>query len=305
MSKGVNPPLKLRFNIHLTRDVEPTHLGSALRSAFGWSLRGSACALGLPPDCIGCPVQRDCLYSRLFDPLPPLAPVHPSFTAGIPGYAIAVQPSHDQRPLRTGQVLHAALLLLAPQPEDLPVIEQALFKAVDRNRGFLNGVARIGAGERVPLPTPQLPDNPSPPTDGRTVPQKIRLHLESPLAVKLKSEDLRQGHAFNAELIWRLAWRRLQQWAQCSGAPIPNGEPWRQAFKTLSLDATALRHVVTFRDSKRHDNKQPLAGFVGELAMTGNPEALVTAQQLLHVVVPLQIGKDTAFGLGVARLSAD
>ncbi|MCS6997551.1 MAG: hypothetical protein NZ533_11515 [Casimicrobiaceae bacterium] len=271
----------------------------ALRSALGWSLRRQVCATGAP-HCEGCALRTKCLYGRVFDPLPPERPIHPSLTSGIPGYALRAVSDAET------DALQFELVVLAPQPLDVPMLAAALVGAVNGNRQFLEGRARVTQITEQALASPlPLPEPPSLEDDQAQQPAQFELRCLTPLAVKQDNVELTSGEALRAETLWRLAWRRLTQYAQLIGATMPDPAPWRAAALRLSADASALRLWRTARTSKTQQGRvHPIAGLLGSIRVRGPARDVAVLHALLSKAAPLQLGKDTVFGCGAVELGS-
>lgn len=295
---SASAPIRLHLTLGLGRAAGATtalEATVALRSAFGWALRRQVCVTQAPR-CDGCPLRARCAYGRLFDPAPPVAPIHPSLTSGIPGYALAPAPEQPEDP----QSRAIEFTLLAPERGDPALVAAMLAAAIDGNRGYLGGNARLDCIRDEPLAAIRLPERPSASADtdaGSAV--GFTLHAESPLAIKQDNRELTRGDDLRSETLWRLAWRRLTQYAQLVGSTLPDPAPWRAAALACTADGTRLIRVSTQRRSQTQGGRvYAIEGLVGPIEVRGPRRAIVPLHDLLARAAPLQLGKDTVFGLG-------
>lgn len=299
---GIRLGLVAQMNDH-TRSPSPHAAALALRSVFGWSLRRQVCVTRAKT-CEGCPVRTVCIYGRIFDPLPPRHPLHPSFTTGIPGYAIAGLTASGA----TTAAIDLDFRLLAPREADVATVERALVRAVDGNTHFFGGGFRARIDGVRPLEPIVLPreDEWTQIPHGETTPSqaRFRMHCQSPLAIKQDNRDLLSGAAITGETLWRLAWRRLTQFAQLVDAdPLPDPTPWREAAARLAVDARALRpHRLERTSQTQAGRTHPVTGLLGTIIVHGSAGDVQLLHRLLAAAAPLQIGKDTVFGCGRIEL---
>lgn len=296
----IQPPALLRVSISLQTGApgHPVETTIALRSAFGWAFRRGVCVTGAAA-CEGCPLRASCAYGRIFDPAPVAGPLHPSLTGRIPGFAL--RPA--QTPNTGAGQRDFELVLLAPKAGDLRLLLAILPLAIESNRAFFDGRAGI-RGDLLwqTLPAPTLGGSPPAVVPEVADATTLRLDCLTPLAIKQDNVELRRPDHLRSETIWRLAWRRLTQYCQLAGQPLPDPTPWREAALRLSCNGSGLRFERHSRVSRSQDRRHPIDGFVGPLTLTGAPRDIARLRALLAAVLPLQIGKDTVFGLGSVRL---
>ncbi|MFN3629277.1 MAG: CRISPR system precrRNA processing endoribonuclease RAMP protein Cas6 [Casimicrobiaceae bacterium] len=319
------PPQCFAFDILLPESSRPHPVDAtmALRSAFGWTFRRQVC-LTRAPSCEGCPLRSRCAYGRIFDPAPVEKPLHPSLTGRIPGFALRPAPMRQNGTDAAGTPNRQRfeLILLAPMSDDLGLIRALLPRAVIGNRGFFGGAATLAdlSLRALDRPTAALAGAPAaaaadaaeaaaetPPTEAPEATPKaqasLTLHCHTPLSIKQDNIELRSASALRAETLWRLGWRRLTQWCQLSDEPLPEAVTYRAAALRLRCDASRLSYERHTRKSMTQGGRShPVDGFVGRIDLHGAAADIRLLRMLLAAVLPLQLGKDTVFGLGVCSL---
>lgn len=153
-------PVRLRFTATVETPIAlPAYAGSALRGAFGHSLRALACTTRAP-DCDGCALVSTCPYPAVFAPrhIPTHIPTHTENSSiqhktrddsppyAIEPYSCKTQTSHPTQPLPRslieGEALVFHMVLWGPAREHLAIILMAWQRALAR-----------GLGLRLPAPT--------------------------------------------------------------------------------------------------------------------------------------------------------
>lgn len=198
-------------------------------------------------------------------------------------------------------------MLIAPAEGDLLLMKALLPRVVNGNRGFFGGSGVLEALEVTAMPAPLdvLEGATAQPPVGAAGEQEasLTLHCHTPLAIKQDNAELTRADTLRAETLWRIAWRRLTQYCQLAQAALPDAQPWRAAALGLRCDPSGLRYERHMRRSATQGGRlHPVNGFVGSLVLQGRASDIRALSRLLAATLPLQLGKDTVFGLGVCSL---
>lgn len=270
-----------------------------LRGALGASLRKGLC-MTRAKECPACILARDCLFPRLFSPLP-AAKAPPPF---------CVVPDMDAKSrYDASETFGFSLKLFATGVDYLPFFIQAWRMAGESGLGSQSEPGKFSI-EKVTsqdtliydpqsdnLETPQALELP----DCETIPQDtgktgLVLRLQAPLRHKA-------GNHFSASLefgdLFHLILRRIK------ALYLLEGRQWtlaREQYELLRKNAAAIRVTANnlhWQDWTRYSSRQKsymqFGGLTGEITYGGNvgPFAnLLRLAQLAH------IGKQTSFGLG-------
>lgn len=288
----------------------PPFLGSTLRGGLMAALRGIACVFRGRPPCAPCDFRNTCTCALLFET------PRPSWAERLPKMETVVHP-----------------LVIEPPDEPLPVIQGSLLafrvrlfgRAIDA-APFLIAAARrmgeIGLGRgRIPFrlqsvrdggpmgPVLFLPDQGM--TRTRLIEREASMSPADPpfrtdevVLVQFRtSTRLRQnGRLLEMPTLGALV-RSIAFRAKVLGY-FYHGIDWQPDHGALD-SARALvkqvwaegRMVRLDRLSTRQNQKVPLDGFVGTIALTG-VEGLTRLWPLMHLGEVLHVGKGTVFGLG-------
>lgn len=324
------PIARYRFTARMHQGVRlPDYAGSLLRGQFGAALRNVAC-MTRQPSCGGCPLLTTCLYTHVFESLPP--PVHnlQSFSA-IPN-AYVVEP-----PLPTAGLLNATPVPGQTHPADLAQGDALVFHMVlvgnaiqqlalvvfawqralaqgmtkSRSQADLLQVDWVDANGKPHTIwhhlTPVLAEHPA----NLTVPvmpalptmadatHALSLHIHTPLRLQQQGQPLRPAQLTPRVLVSSVARRvalvlefhaHQPQW----GSQVP-------ATVALAQQLADTRHLQWFdwtRYSSRQQQEMTLGGVLGTWQLLGHPDALASAWPWLWLGQWLHAGKNATFGLG-------
>lgn len=305
-----------RVHIHIDFEAQgafagPAFEGSMLRGAFGAALKRTVCVMKLR-DCAGCPLERACIYTTVFETRPPddagvmrLYERAPQpFTLGIPNAA------GDDAPIRRaeGEVFHVSMHLFGDAARATPFVLRALEEA--GQRGFGPGriphamiEARDGAGSvvwrRGGAFAPIRPEREIPPP----LPNRTLWQFASPLRLKRDGKLLRPETLTAANLIMATV-RRLGLLSTFFGEAPPTLD--FKALKAAAQHARLYHVALNWREVVRRSSRQnatlSMGGLVGEVTLDlGGDVGLAAALAWAPII---HVGKGTSMGLGRVEIAA-
>lgn len=293
----------------------PAFKGSTLRGAFGHALKTVACALR-QQDCETCLLAQTCAYALIFA----TERLCGSHVAARPHPYIINPPLGGQQDYETDETFKFNLVLLGPAPRFLPHIiysleemgKHGIGKGAKEGRGrfALADVRMTGApDEQEPLydehgKTLRQPEAPPPlalEEAGQPV-RKLTVELLTPLRIK-KDNYLLQATPDFADLV-RAALRRVSTLEKHYGENPP-GFDYHSLIR--QAEAVSLRNAaIRWREHQRYSNRQQqdmaFGGLVGRLEFEGG---IAPFLPLLRYAEQVNLGKQTAFGLGKIRVTAE
>jgi hypothetical protein len=268
----------------------PHFAGSRIRGAFGRALRQAACITG-QPQCGGCVVRTQCAYGAVFDPGPPVQPLHPSFQNGLPAYLIQV-PALGARQLRAGDTVRFTVQLLAHAQPHQRLVAHVLRDAVEQHL-FKPGDCSVQNIECRELPMSALATHAAGPALN-----SIELQWQTPMRLQHQGKPLFRPFDLSATALTNAAWRRYLQWCQLSSQTPTASQAPLDAARQCTLDTQGMQWHDISRYSNTQQQHLPLGGLLGQAVLTGPDQALQTLLPLLRLGEQLHLGKETVFGLG-------
>ena len=293
---------RLTATIQATQPVAwPHYAGSTLRGAFGRALRITTCITELPT-CNGCAVRQNCGYGVVFDPAPPLEPLHPSFRDGLPRYFVQA-PAIGAAQLGAGDTQQFTLVLLPGTHNRLSLLGYALRKAVEQEliKHGMFKVTDIRQEQQAIHLTATPADSGNNPKHIHA--NTISLRWHTPLRLVQKGKPLMEPQQLDSITLVRALLRRQLQWCQLSQQPVPDSQALLQAASQCTLNSSNMRWHAIQRHSSTQNQKIPLSGLMGSAQLHGPAQALETLLPLLQLGEQLHIGKDIVMGLGRYQLS--
>jgi len=298
-----------RLNI---RAEEPLHLpsykGSALRGAFGYTLRRVICVSG-HEDCRECPVTEKCVYSYIFETRP--SPDDPFLrNKDRTANPYIIRPPLDEREeFRAGEELSFELILVGNASEYLPYFVFAFIEmgktGLGRGKGrfSLSSAENIGA-DRSLIPVYQdtdqmLRDRTREITCGdllRTSPPQEKCTFRFLTRLELKEKEKYPKISFG--VLFRGMLRRITTLAHlhcgidCSGIDFSGLSHAADRVKTVSSN---LSYEYAERYSNRQKQRMPFGGLLGDITFEGD---LTPFWPFILLGEWLHVGKKTTFGLG-------
>ncbi len=273
--------------------VAQAYPGSAWRGAFGHALKRMVCAMRLRP-CEGCALSAVC--------------IHPAFFGASSGseasrpYILCPDRAPRDGLIRAGQPFRLRMTLLPSAGPAAPYAVRALLAAaasgLTARRVSLDciDIRDAATGLRVD-PSGPLPE----PVNAmcRPAPVAVRLHLTTPLRIRLRG-DLLTGSSVSPEHFIAAAIRRVR----LLGLALPEGlaDAARADAVNLRFDDPRMGWLETTRFSSRQNTAMQMGGIVGEatldLRQANHVWPLLWAASVLH------LGKGASMGFGRIEIEA-
>ena len=298
----------------LTPAALPAFKGSTLRGAFGHALKAVTCALRRQ-DCETCLLAKTCAYALIFA----TEKLCDSHVAARPHPYILNPPATEQQNYEADEPFEFSLVLLGPAPRFLPPIiyaieemgKHGLGKGVKNSQGrfALTAVRMAHVPDALPLYDERDKTLRQPETlpllaleeTGQPV-RALTIELLTPLRIK-KDNYLLQTTPEFSDLV-RAALRRVSMLEKHYGEN-PSEPDYHDLIR--QAEAIVLRDAaIRWREHKRYSNRQQqdmaFGGLVGSLRFEGE---LAPFLPLLRYCEAVNLGKQTAFGLGKIRVTAE
>lgn len=300
------PAARYRFDFTVQTPIRlHEYAGSALRGAFGRSLRHIACVTR-EKDCKACALYRSCPYPAVFETPAPESHRLQKFSQ-IPNPYVIEPPPWGERTYHPGDIFSFHMVVIGQALRHLPLIFHAWQRALAHSVGPADGTAALDTVWHC------LPDADTCVFDARD--GKLAAHdayLPPVPAAQLAQDSTTL--VFQTQL-------RLQQ----NGRPLRANEVTPQRLlvglvkraaliaefhtpHTLDLDFHALadksaaikqQHQLAWRDWTRYSSRQQqemkLGGVIGTWQLAGD---LQPFWPFLHLGQWLHVGKNATFGLG-------
>ncbi len=301
---------RLRFEfVFLQAGRLPRFLGSTLRGALGHGLRRVLCVTRRR-DCDGCSLGAHCEYLRFFETPAPHGDTR--YRAAPHPWTLAVTRLATPR-VAAGDRLRFEMSLLGPGASALSWLVLAWQHAGarglgrDRLRFRLQTLERecpVGSGRWEPMDLQRLPALPAdrllpmPPE----APERVMVLLESPLRLK-RAGRLVGPDRFSTAVFLAALRLRLRELVRVHGRA---GQDYRGPEMPADVEAAWLGGHLQWQDWDRWSNRQKthmkLGGLIGNFELDLRP--IAPWWPLIWWGQWLQLGKQTAMGLGRYRLAA-
>jgi hypothetical protein len=281
----------------------PHHCGSLLRGVLGRALRSSVCTSS--PACAStCQHPTACTYSRLFDPPLPSPLPHKLLRGSTqaPPPLLPLIPAPGTLELLPGETFTFGVRVLGrlDPPHDhhlVRALEHLAELGLGRDDGRLavESVAHLGPPNRLLTLSPPSPD-PSP----APAPRHATLTLETPAWIE-QNDRLPTTPDFRT--LYRNLNRRHTSLCALYGELAPDHEDHWRRLDALCDEVTvhaALHPVRWERHSLERDERHPMKGLLGTLALEGNLAPFVPTLRLAELA---HVGKATSHGLGRIRVA--
>ncbi len=253
--------------------------GSAWRGKFAQVFKRLVCVLRHRP-CAGCPLERVCLYPRLFGPTEETAGAARPF---IIHPQVVVEPREDRATARLRVTLSVFPPLLPALGYLGRAFEQAVAEGPDRYRGLIGNVRLEEETVVLDLSARAAPLWAGP----------VAVTFETPLRLRLKG-DLVVPERLTPAMLVHAALRR----ARALGLPLPQelAVAARTQAMRLAFDRAHLRWCETRRYSSRQDMLMAFGGVVGRAELDLTSAAAVAS--ILEVAAITHLGKGACMGFG-------
>jgi CRISPR-associated endoribonuclease Cas6 len=280
----------------------PHHSGSLLRGVLGRALRLTSCTAS-PACATTCERPTSCTYARLFDPPLPHPPPHKLLRGSTqaPPPLLPLIPAPGVLELHPGDSFMLGVRVLghldATADQHLTqALERLPELGLGRDEGRLatQSITHHGALDRV-LPPPAL--DAAAAVSGAATPQAATatLTLETPAWIE---QDKRLVTSPDFRTLFRTFNRRITSLCALYGELAPDDEARYHALDALCdevLVRSALHPVRWERHSLERDERHPMKGLLGTLALEGNLAPFIPTLQLAALT---HVGKATSHGLG-------
>ena len=282
----------------------PAYSGSAWRGLFGHALRSAVCVTG-KPECDGCLLYRNCVYSYVFETPPPVdTQVMRKYTAAPHPFVITPDPVQKET-VEAGESLQVDLTVFGTANQHLPYLLYAFEKAGERGLGSAQGRFEVTAlsqrletwqriyqpGEALQALPPVMPEIPPCPSG------KVVVDFKTPLRIRLQGREVKASE-LDFYGVFSILMRRVSMLQQ-----FHTEQPLELDFKALSDQARTvpvLNRSLFWQDWTRYSSRQKtpvkMGGLMGTLTLSG--DSLKDFWPILYLGQFTHAGKGTAMGLG-------
>ena len=299
--------LDLDFHCRLLTDAAfSAYKGSMLRGALGASLRRGMC-MTRRSDCDDCMLSKNCVFPRVFKPLPAgNLPAPPPF---------CLSPDlEEKREYAAGESFSFGLKLFSYATEYLPFFVQAFRAAGEKGVGKISPEGKFALAkvefegrslydaeeDRLEIPEPLNAPLPGINKDNDNGWGRIKVRLLSPLRHKAENR-------FSAKLefidLFHLVLRRIKALSLLDGLAY---QLERDSYANLRAKAEETRIIednTRWKDWKRYSSRQDsmmnFGGLIGDITYEG---PVAPFREFLKFAEIARIGKQTSFGLGQVKM---
>lgn len=294
--------LDLAFHCRLLTDATfSARKGSMLRGALGASLRRGMC-MTRRSDCGACMLAKNCVFPRVFKPLPAGSlPAPPPF---------CLAPDADERrDYKAGETFSFGMKLFSYATEYLPFFVQAFRAAGERGVGSANPEGKFELAkvewlgrslydkdaDRLDIPEPQNAPLPAINKDENET-GRITVRLLSPLRHKADNH-------FSAKLefldLFHLVLRRIKALSSLDGLAYRLDQDLYRSLRAKAEQTRIIEDNSRWKDWKRYSSRQDaimnFGGLIGDITYEGPVSPF---REFLAFAEIAHIGKQTSFGLG-------
>lgn len=276
----------------------PEYAGSALRGAFGRSLRRIAC-MTKQADCKGCPLYRSCPYTNIFETPAPISQSLQKFSQAPNGYII--EPLEwGEKHYQQGDIFAFDLVLFGRLISQLALIIFAFKRGLAYNlaggkaelsdvlfqgQSVLNNGVIVEHSAGLELPS--------------LLPKHLTIELDTPLRLQNNGVPLNESYIHKERFFIGLA-KRLALLSEFHDKPISlDFEQIKQDIQQVH-DHKQLHWQDWTRYSSRQKQKMHLGGVMGQWQFENLSPILA---KLLYLGQWIHCGKNATFGLGKYRIA--
>jgi CRISPR-associated endoribonuclease Cas6 len=290
--------------------ILPAYKGSTFRGGFGHAFKRIVCALK-NKECFDCLLKEKCIYSYVFETLPPSDTKIMRKYKTAPHPFIIEPPPEKQRIYKNGEEITFGLILIGNAIDYLPYfiytfdelgkIGIGKGKAKYRLKNVTSNSKKIYDSETKILNStyPSVLSFEPFILNAENSDSILSLSFQTPTRILYNNHltiDL-EFHIFVRQLLRRIS---LLYYFHCNG-DLSDWNLNRIIENTAGVKVRE-KNLVWYdwqRYSTRQDTKMKMGGFIGEITFEGNIEPfipLIKAGEILHV------GKGTSFGLGKYKI---
>lgn len=283
----------------------PAYAGSMLRGAFGAALKRTVCVMRLR-DCEGCPLERACVYTTLFETRPPVeAGVMRLYQRAPQPFVLGASGTPPDAPTvrrAPGERLVVSVRLFGDAVGAAPFVLRAFKDAGQRGFGSARTphalmVARDGSGTTVWRKggafAPVRPDKTIP----APLPDRTRWRIITPMRLKREGKLLTPDTLTAGDIVMAVV-RRLGLLATFFGdKPVDmDFRALKAAARQSRLDEATLSWRELVRRSSRQKATLSMGGIVGDTVVDLGGDAGLAAA--LAWAPLIHVGKGASMGLG-------
>lgn len=278
------------------------YAGSAIRGAFGHSLR-RVCCMTHQRECTGCPLVSTCPYKVIFEPPVPEGELLQNFSR-IPVSYLIEAPIDSAGEHLPGSVFYFDLVLIGKAIDNLALIMFAMIKAFAKDIGHgkaeffsLDLISQDGSCQCIydSKCNEIMEHNTSIQLTQHSPSESVTLNFLTPLRIQDNGRVVPPDELTARKLLITLI-RRIDlilKFHCKTNLEIPFSEV------NTSLDSVTFTHQLKFKNWSRYSNRQHqkmnLGGYVGEVKLNNLPDYMLS---FLQIGQYLHVGKNAVFGLG-------
>ncbi len=293
----------------------PAFKGSAIRGAFGMSLRRMSCVSNINRDCRKCILFENCIYARTFESVNNREKNGDKFLGNyeyLPHPFTFSDKSGGKREYKKGDGLEFEMMLVEPYIEKLPYYIYAVKNAVkkglgrDKNVRFNLESVRGRNGADIYDPSEDILDNlyKYSVISGESLiagkrQNAVKLEFITPLRIKSGEKILEKldFKSFATALLRRVS--AIAVHYSQAAVDMDAAEYLKDTAK-VNVKSDGLRWHDWERYSSRQKAKMNMGGLVGSAVFEG--KELGKYMPLIRMGEILKVGKGTSFGLGEYRI---
>ncbi|PWQ97643.1 CRISPR system precrRNA processing endoribonuclease RAMP protein Cas6 [Leucothrix pacifica] len=286
----------------------PAYTGSAWRGLFGHSLKSVVCVTG-KPECGGCLLYRNCVYSYVFETPPPAdTTVMRKYTAAPHPFVIIPDPA-QKTTVEAGEDLQVYFTVFGAGNQHVPYMLYAFEKAGERGLGSAQGQFEVTGlsqrsdlwqrvytpGESLQLLPPLMPEVPPCPSG------EVVVSFNTPLRLRLKGREIKAAE-LDFYALFSVLMRRISLLQS-----FHTDQSLELDFKALSAQARevpVLKRELYWQDWTRYSSRQKtpvkMGGLMGQITLSG--DSLQAFWPILFLGQFTHTGKGTSMGLGAFSL---
>lgn len=302
---------KFKFVLQAIENMKlPAYKGSMFRGAFGWAFKRAVCVTR-QPTCNNCLLQEHCGYFKVFETEMPENNI-PFFNGvkKVPHPFLIEPPLDEKREFNEGDILEVGLTLFGYAVKFFPfyvfTFQQMGKTGVGYRRDKFKLLSVINYDSHGAEEVIYTEDNGKLKTNYHEIKEtdiladannnisKITLDFITPFRIQHEGRIIKDSSKLNTQILLSALQRRVISISRlfCDDDSVQLNE-----FDDIKIEIAqnTLVYKLLERYSNRQKRKMDIGGFVGKITLTGNIKEIIP---LLYLSRELNIGKNTAFGLG-------